>query len=61
MDEQDLQDKPRKWQGKSIAAAYYHKLLKTMEDSEHLVLREILLSVRADYSQLRLREIGVLE
>lgn len=59
--EQDLQDKPRKWQGKSIAAAYYHKLLKTMEDSEHLVLREILLSIRADYSQLRLREIGVLE
>lgn len=60
-DEQDLQDKPRKWQGKSIAAAYYHELLETMKDSEHLVLREILLSVRADYSQLRLREIGVLE
>lgn len=60
-DAQASQDSPRKWQGKSIAAHYYQELLETKEKDEHLVLREILLSVRADYSQLRLREIGVLE
>ena len=51
----------RKWQGKNIAASYYQSLLEISNESEHLVLREILLSIRADYSQRRLRDLGVLE
>lgn len=61
LDQPTEQGETRKWQGKSIAAHFYQELLKTKEQKEHLVLQEILLGVRADYSRLYLREIGVLE